>query len=509
MSFAPYVVLWVALVAASALMVPAMRRPRLGLILSFGLPIAALLVGLLLRPDTELPAWSFGGRQWAITETAYGLTGASLLLLLAGVARCYLIPAPNGKNHWREPALLFALAAASLPALWAADDRTRALGLALFAVVWVASSHFLNGGGATGQSWLSPATRAAGALLCLWAAAALPAWRAPLGLLASAVLLGVWPFAIRSAGAGAGAVDLLGEGIAVAFGAVIATSTLQSVVPSGAVIAAATAAGLLSLVVGLSQAWQPALERVASALRLALGGLALTAAVWVGEETLVPAARLAMFAPTALLVAIALSVRQRVDTAEADPTALSRISPLWLAVAIVLLGVAGLPLTVGFGVLPPLYGSWQQAGGWVLLLLVVVLLSLWLAALIQSGRVMAGGHAADRAAWIRALALAPPLVGLISIRPTMLGITPLVWVFLGAPLVAGVILQRFVPGLDGLGSLLREAAALPQPAVRLAGGVRRVGQMASDALADALAILEGEYGLLWLLGILLLLLWFA
>jgi len=91
----------------------------------------------------------------------------------------------------------------------------------------------------------------------------------------------------------------------------------------------------------------------------------------------------------------------------------------------------------------------------------------------------------------------------------MLGITPLVWVFLGAPLVAGVILQRFVPGLDGLGSLLREAAALPQPVVRLAGGVRRVGQMASDALADALAILEGEYGLLWLLGILLLLLWVA
>jgi len=45
--------------------------------------------------------------------------------------------------------------------------------------------------------------------------------------------------------------------------------------------------------------------------------------------------------------------------------------------------------------------------------------------------------------------------------------------------------------------------------VRLAGGVRRVGQMASDALADALAILEGEYGLLWLLGILLLLLWVA
>lgn len=507
MSFAPYVVLWVALVAASALLVPASRRPPLGLILSFGLPIAALLVGLLLRPDTEPAAWSFGGRQWAITETAYGLTGASLLLLLAGVARCHLIPAPEGPNNKQEPAFLFALTAASFPALWAADERTRALGLALFALVWVASSHFLYGRGTAGQSWLSPATRAAGALFCLWAAVALPAWRAPLGLLASAVLLGVWPFATRFAGAGA--VDLLGEGIVIALGATIGASTLQSVGLSGAVVAAATAAGLLSVVIGLSQAWQPAQERAMSALRPALGGLALTAAIWVGVAALVPAARLAMFAPTALLVAIAPGLRQQVGETEGAATTVSRISPLWLAVAIVLLGVAGLPLTVGFGVLPPLYGAWQQAGGWVLLLLAVVLLSLWLAALIQSGRRITRSHAADRATWLQALALAPPLVGLISIRPTMAGITPLVWVFLGAPLVAGVILQRFAPNLDGMGSLLHEAAVLPPRAARLVGSVRRLGQLVSDALADALAILEGAYGLLWLLGILLLLLWVA
>lgn len=510
MSFAPYAVLWVALVVVSALLLPASRRHRSGLVLSFGMPIAALMAGLFLRPDAEAPAWSFAGRQWASTGTAYGLTGVLLLLLPAGVARRYLGPVSDGGHEENEPALLFALTAASLPALWAADDRSRVLGLALFAVVWAASAYLLRMNEADASpAWATPAARAAGAVFCLWAAAALPAWSTPLRLLASAVLLGVWPFVPRPGSNGATPLGLVGDGVAVALGAAVAASTLRFDAPSGALVAAATAVGLLSMLIGLSWAWQPAPERTASALRPALGGLALAAAVWLGSAALVSAARLAIFAPAALMLAAGIGARERANLPEAGAPARRRFSPHLVAVVVVVMAVAGLPLTVGFDIFPRLYGAWLDAGGWILLLLAVLLLSFWTVAIIQSGRKAARGEAADRAAWLRSAALLLPLLGLVSVRRPTADVAPLVWIALAVPLIVGLISARFVPASDNVGGLLREAIAPPEPARRLAALVERAGQTARDALADALAILEGEYGLLWLLGILLLLLWVA
>ena len=505
MSFAPYAVLWVALVAVSALLIPAARRPRLGLVLSFGLPIAALLAGSFLRPDAVAPAWGFAGRQWAITGTAYTLTGAALLLLPAAVGQHYL-RTRTGKHESRQLPLLFALTAASLPALWAADDRTRVLGLALFAAAWVISVYLLQVDEAVAPpTWATPAARAAGAVFCLWAAAALPAWRVPLSLLASAVLLGVWPFASRSTQPGAS--GLLGEGMAVILGAAIAASALQSDVPSGVLVAVATAVGLMSMVAGLFQAWQSDPGQMANALRPALGGLALTAAVWLDPAALVSAARLAVFAPAVLIVATQLGAYG--SNAPDDGVTARRISPQWMAALIVLLALMGLPFTVGFDVLPPLYGAWLDAGGWALLLLTALLLTFWAVAMIRSGREAMRGEAVGRAVWLRSVVLLPPLLGLISLRLPATDVMPPVWIALVAPLVVGLVLARFTPGLDNVGGLLREAVALPEPAHRLAGRARRAGQATIDALADALAILEGEYGLLWLLGILLLLLWVA
>ncbi len=505
MSFAPYAVLWVALVAVSVLLIPAARRPRPGLILSFGLPVAALLAGLFLRPDAVAPAWGFAGRQWAITGTAYGLTGAALLLLLVAVGQHYL-QTRAGKHETRQLPLLFALTAASLPALWAADGRTRVLGLALFTAVWVVSIYLLQiDQGVAPFRWATPATRAAWAVFCLWVAAALPAWRVPLSLFASAVLLGIWPLATRSARAEA--IDLLGEGMIVVLGAAIAASALQSDVPSGVLVAVATAVGLMSMVAGLFHAWQSAPRQMASAIRPALGGLALTAAVWIGPTALVPAARLVVFAPAMLIVAAQLGAREL--DASVDGLVARRSSPKMVAVLIVLLALTGLPLTVGFDVLSPLYGAWLGAGGWALLLLTALLLSFWVVAMVQSGRAAMRGEAAGRTAWLRSAALLPPLLGLISLRLPATDVMPLICVALAAPLVTGLVLARFMPGLDSVGDLLREAVALPEPVHRLAAYVRRAGQTALDALTDALAILEGEYGLLWLLGILLLLLWVA
>lgn len=114
---------------------------------------------------------------------------------------------------------------------------------------------------------------------------------------------------------------------------------------------------------------------------------------------------------------------------------------------------------------------------------------------------------ADRATWLRGLALIPPVMGLISLDLTGFDAGVGTWVAIAIPVVAGVALGHFVPDMNAFGGLLREAAALPQPLVNAATRVRGAGRFAADALADALAILEGENGLIWLLGLLLLIIW--
>lgn len=113
----------------------------------------------------------------------------------------------------------------------------------------------------------------------------------------------------------------------------------------------------------------------------------------------------------------------------------------------------------------------------------------------------------DPATWLRGLTLIPSVIGLISLDLTGLDAGVMTWAAIAIPVVAGVALGHFVPDMNAFGGLLREAAALPQPLVNAAARVRGASRFAADALADALAILEGENGLIWLLGLLLLIIW--
>ena len=239
---------------------------------------------------------------------------------------------------------------------------------------------------------------------------------------------------------------------------------------------------------------------------LALCGLLLTAAVWAGPAALLPAARLAVFAPALLVVANALRPSEGTVT-----RVRWAITPQAIAVAAVLLAVAGLPLTVGSGVLAPLYEAWLASGGWVLLAVTVILLTIWLATLFGVARLLINdGAPAGRIGWLRGLAQLPLLAGLVHFNTAALGLGVVVWVAIGLPIMAGLLLGRFAPAPETLGGLLREAATLPPPAAtRLTQRARQAGRATYEALGDALAILEGEYGLLWLLGLLLLLLWLA
>ena len=424
MSFAAYAVLWVALVVAAGLLAVIRGRPRFTWAMILALPAAVFILWLLARPASATTAWAFAGRQWAIDEPAWQLTGITLLLLLAAVAH-FALHRRNGDEQ--QPVWLFALAAAALPVVWAADAWTRVLGLGLLALVWAASIAFDRSRGPDDLGRrLIPALPFAPALFSLWLAGVLPTAALPFSLLAAVLLFCVQPPGNLTASEKT-ALDLLRGGLPLVAGAAVLLAALRGVVPSGAAVAAATALGLLGLVIGLWRAWYQWPERLPQALGLALCGLLLTAAVWAGPAALLPAARLAVFAPALLVVANALRPSEGTVT-----RVRWAITPQAIAVAAVLLAVAGLPLTVGSGVLAPLYEAWLASGGWVLLAVTVILLTIWLATLFGVARLLINdGAPAGRIGWLRGLAQLPLLAGLVHFNTAALGLGVVVWVAIG------------------------------------------------------------------------------
>jgi hypothetical protein len=384
--------------------------------------------------------------------------------------------------------------------------------LALFVVVWGAALWLTRPSGeANLAATLRPVLWPVAGLFLLWAAGVLPAARMAFILPAAALFLGVWPLGNWRAG-GRGIqpeFSIALGGLPVVAGASILSSGLSAALMPP-VIAVATALGLLSLVAGLARAWGRTQEGLAVALGVGLAGPALAAAVWAGEEALVAAVRLAVFAPAVLTMLATVGVGRPSTSPEANRAVWLRRAPGLTALAVVYLAVGGVPLTAGFAALSRLYDAWQLAGGYVLLALTASLITLWLAAIYRAGRAAPGEDvASDRVAAVRGLALLTPLLGLVSPSFTAPAGGALVWAALAAPPVAGALLGRFAPGLDALDDLLRESVAIHLPSDRVLPRLRGYGRVAVDAVADALAILEGEYGLLWLLGLLLLLQWIA
>ncbi len=507
MSFAPYAALWILLVAAAGICLPAGRRPKLPFVVSIAAALVALGLWALFRPAAAMPSLSVAGRQWAVGEVGWSLTGVVLLLLLASASHALLHPGlPDAARH---AALPLGVAAAALPALWAADGRTRIMGVTFFAVAWALARWF--GTGADWRGRRDDSYHLWVAVFPLWAAAALPDGRLSLllSMTGAAVLMGVWPFGGWRESGEAGPLRMLLNGLPVVVGAALLAAALSGALPTAVELAAATAIGLLSLLVGLERAWGQA-AMTARALGLGLAGLAFATALWVGPGALPVATRLAVFAPLLLTMAFAARNALPAKPENTDAARRPRLSPGLPAIIAVFAAVVGLPLTAGWGTLAPLYEAWRAAGGWVLLFVTLVLMTLWAATIYQIGRPISHPATSDRAAWLRALAFAPPIIGLLSLdfAATNAGLTTGAAILI--PAVAGMLLGRFAPPLETVGDLLHEALALPQsPATTITNGLSRAGRAAAGALADALAILEGENGLLWLLGLLLLLLWIA
>lgn len=509
MSFAPYAALWILMVAAAGICLPAGRRPRLPIVISIAATLFAFGLWALFRPAVDTPALAFAGRQWAIGEVGWSLTGIVLLVLLS--ASVHALISPELLDSTRHAALSLGATAAALPAIWAADERTRIMGVTVFAVAGALAWGF--GAVSAGANWRARLGDSSGPLMAvfpLWAAAVLPDGRLSLllSMAGAAVLMGVWPFGGWPRGDESGPLAILLNGLPVAVGAAVLAATLSGTLPTAIELAAATAIGLLSLLFGLGRAWrQPA--AMPRALGLGLAGLAFATALWVGPQALSVAARLAVFAP--LLLAMVFSTR---DTPSPEPGHVDaprrrQVSPGLIAIIAVLAAVVGLPLTAGWETLASLYEAWRAAGGWILLLVSLVLMTLWAATLYQLSRSLTRAGTSPRALWFRALAFAPPIIGLLSLDFAAANTGLITWAALFVPAVAGLLLGHFAPPVETVGDLFGEAVRLPQSAATLAPRLRRAGRAATDALADALAILEGDNGLLWLLGLLLLLIWIA
>lgn len=504
MSFAPFAAIWVLLVVAAVIALFAERRPKLAEAVSVVPPLLAIPLWFLFRPETVAPSLSLAGRQWAMGDAAWQLTGVVLLLCLT--AAVWAVVDGGQSRPGLRAAVALGLPAAVLPVVWAADDRTRLMNVALFAAAWALSQFAAR----SSEPDTPPINGRDGililaALFPLWAAYTVPGGRVFLSVVAVVMLIAAGASATDSTGAGRAVM----RGLPIIAAATVLIAALGAGSPSTLGVVAGTAAGLLALLWGLARAWDRPL-RLAPALGLSLGGVVLVAAVWVGGDALLAATRLAVFATTlAALASAGLSPpTSRDDSSSAtDGNPRRPLSPRLLAWLVAFLAVAALPLTVGFSALAPIYQSWSGATGWVLLLVMVTLLALWLATLYQAGRSSIRERVTGRADWLRGLALLPPAIGLIAIDFAGSAGSWITWVAIVLTAVAGILLGQFAPEMGAVGDLLREAVALPQPAVPVAAQLRAAGRLVAGALADALAILEGGNGLIWLLGLLLLIIW--
>ena len=495
MSLLPIALLTLLLAGAAFLAFAARPRPS-----AVGAPIAAIGRSPLVPavtiavPSLSLLVWLL--LRSGVDDAAWQLTGVVLWLLVAVVARLLLSgaadPLPAGRI-----ALTFVSAAATLTVLWLADDRARLGAAALFAVVRLAAARPEEGRMAS-RSVIGMVT----VVLLLWAAAVAGAWAAFFALGAATVLLMIG--AEDRAGASDDAtysVAPLSVGLAAVVGAAVLLPWLRAGAMTPGGIAAATAVGLLGLLLGPARLGGRSAGDAARALAPALGGLALMAGVWVGEAALLPAVRLAVFVPAVFWL-----------LAPDRSSSLARGLPRLLPAVLAYLALVGLPLTVGFGVLSRLYATWLP-GGWVLAVVMMVLLSLWLAVVYQSSRAPAAetGAAGGRALWLAAVPAGLAALALLQLDTAAPAQSPLIWAAVLLPALAGAALGRFAPALAELGGLLRESVgvtvARDRVMARFGPPVQRIGRGIADALADAVAILDGDNGLLVLLGLMLLLLW--
>ena len=256
---------------------------------------------------------------------------------------------------------------------------------------------------------------------------------------------------------------------------------------------------------------------MAAALALVQTSIILLAGVWAGPAAVIAEVRVLVLAVGMLFLV--------------DGRPISRVR-WWRAIGpmVAVAALAGLPLTAGFAGRAALYDAWLANGRFVLVLVAAllhvplvaaVLLLLWpRTEVARSGdRPQLEAEAArsgDRPQLVEGTAgnviareagLLLAAVGLLSLSG--LGQTgPITWLALGAAAAAGFALSRFIGEVREARAALRQAFTVNLPLETFVVTLRRLGQGIKAVLGEAVLILEGEGGLLWLL-VLVVVFWLA
>jgi hypothetical protein len=275
----------------------------------------------------------------------------------------------------------------------------------------------------------------------------------------------------------------------------------------------ATLLGFMTLVTGVWLAWIRPAERggLAAGLSLSLSGLAFLTGIWAGAGPLAAAMRIMVLVSGALL----LIEGKRV----ASPQSKIR-NPQLVALAVAFLAIAGLPPTAGFASLAPLVESWLSGGRIVFVLALILLLIPLLTILYRftqrlARQSLATDHESARPAPDNRFILnefAPLLLvaGTLSLGGYSFDAATIgTWLALFVVAFGSLLLPHFLRQLDSLRAALREALTFRPLQGRLSVSLHRLVTQATDAVAEAYAILEGDTGLLLLLALLLLFWWIS
>jgi hypothetical protein len=501
------------LASAALTIVVAFARPQQTPLVALGSMALLCFAWLLARPALPLslsigpagggwPGWS-----WQVGPLAWTVSLAVFLLSLGALA---LDAQRYGAR--RQPfdtALIMLLAVATLAACWAGSLATHVLTWTLLAAIWIGGMALSARGHEqrmASLSWRAGAALAAVLLLWLAAASAGPAadmsgvaaWSTltrSLVLLAATYQLAVFPFhRLRlSDWALPPALSAMLTLAPAAAGAVL-LARLEAGSEIGLAFALPfTLMGLLALLAAVRRAWiaSNAGRSLPLALIQAQTGLVLLAGVWADPQAVL-AETIVLLLGGGILLLAGNRRESHLPGRVPQPGAL-------LAIA----AFAALPLTAGFTGRSALYGAWLEEGRWVLVLatalLYLPLLTALLIAHLPTGRPGDNSETqAPKPDLPRVLTFLLPALGLFSVVLGQASVAT--WLAILLPALLAVFFAWRLREITELRQMLREAFTMPAlPTAPPWSGARRVFSAAWTAAREALVILEGEGGLLWLL----------
>lgn len=461
-------------------------------------------------PDaTAWPQWA-----WQIGPLSWSVSLAVLLLTLSALA----LTSPSAART--QPLLIQLLATGALVACWAGNFATYLYSWALLNTIWLIGANLLVHD--TQEQTLSIQKQMALAFsgaLFLWLAGASapdasaaiapeswPTLTRSLVLIAAAFQLLIFPlFLWRSYRRAPAPVAALLHIAPSAAGALL-LSRLEAASDIGLAFALPfTLMALLTIFLGARRAWITARrDTLPVALIQAQSGLVLLAAVWAGPSAILGEVTVLLLAGGVLLLA-----------GKPLATAGKRL-PFEPGPLIAIAAIAALPLTAGFAGRGATYSAWQEQGHWLLILVSVLLHVPLLAAAFKSllpstekvrvedeGANIAPEHAGEPSTvneldLIRLISLLLPALALFNVS-AIVQTAPVAWLAILLPILVAALLAWRLEENAELRQTLREAISLPLPRPLAAVDIRRPFSAISAAARDALTLLEGEGGLLWLL----------